>query len=135
LHRRFGVAAPLNGPPTRAIVVSAVANVVAWVLYGVAFKFLIHGILGSAAGRLPAYTAAFAISYVVGYLVLLVPGGIGPREWVLINVLIAAGLATAPEAAAISLASRLWLIVIEIVPALLFLAYRRRPPDEKSAAG
>jgi uncharacterized membrane protein YbhN (UPF0104 family) len=64
----------------------------------------------------------------------LVPGGIGVREWVLISVLLAAGLTTAPQASAISVASRLWLVVIEIVPALLFLAYRRRPFDETAKA-
>lgn len=132
LNRRFGVAAPLNRPPTRAIIVSAVANIIAWVLYGAAFKFLIHGILGSAPGELIEYTAAFAISYVIGYLAILVPGGIGVREAVLITVLVSAPLATAPQATAISMASRLWLVVIEIVPALLFLAYRRRPLDEKA---
>lgn len=131
-HDRFGVAAPLEKPPTRAIAVSVVTNLVAWVLYGAAFKALILGILGTAQGSLADYTAAFALSYVVGYLFFLAPGGIGIREGTLISILVAVPLATAPEASAISVASRLWLVVIEIVPALLFLAYRRRPIDEKA---
>jgi hypothetical protein len=134
IHKRFGVAAPLEKPPTRAIVVSVVANLIAWVLYGAAFKFLIHGILGSAPETLVDYTAVFAMSYVIGYLFFLAPGGIGAREFTLIQILVAGSLATAPQATAISVASRLWLVVIEIVPALLFLAYRRRPRNETTSA-
>jgi glycosyltransferase 2 family protein len=133
-HRRFGVAAPLEKPPMRAIIVSVAANFVAWILYGAAFKCLILGILGSAPGSPIEYTAVFAMSYVIGYLAIFAPGGIGIREVVLIQVLVAAGLASAPQATAISVASRLWLVVIEIVPALLFLAYRRRPRNETTSA-
>jgi len=129
-HRWFGVVTPLVKPPTRAIIVSVISNLIAWFLYGAAFKCLILGTLRTAPGSLIDYTAAFAISYVIGYLAIFVPGGIGVREWALISVLVAAPLASAPQATAISVASRLWLVVIEIVPALLFLAYRRRPPDE-----
>ena len=133
-HAKLGVAVPLERPPTRAIIVAAVANVIAWILYGAAFKCLVRGVLGDAPGNLIDYTAAFAASYVVGYLAIFVPGGIGVREGVLIAVLVAGGLATSPGAAAISVASRLWLVVIEIVPALLFLAYRRRPRNETTPA-
>ena len=130
-NRRFGVGPTIDGAPTSAIVVSAVANVIAWFLYGAAFKCLIMGLLGAAPASYLDYTAAFAISYVVGYLFLLSPGGLGVREGTLMIVMIAGGMATNSEAGAISVASRLWLVVIEVLPALLFLAYRPRPTDEK----
>jgi len=130
-HRRLGVGAPLEGAPTNAIVVSAIANVIAWFLYGAAFYCLVIGLFGSPHGTLIENTAAFAISYVIGYLAFFVPGGVGIREGALILVLTAGGMATNIEASAISVSSRLWLVVIEVLPALLFLAYRPRRPDEK----
>jgi hypothetical protein len=130
-HRKFGIGAPIEAAPTRAIVVSAIANIVAWFLYGAAFQCLIHGLLGSTNGSLIEYTAAFAISYVLGYLMVLAPGGLGVREIALVQVLIAGGMATNIEASAISVSSRLWLVVIEVLPALLFLAYRPRRTDDK----
>jgi glycosyltransferase 2 family protein len=134
-RERFHVSAPVERPPARVLVVSAVANIVAWVLYGAAFMYLARGILGITTGTLIQHTAAFATSYVLGYLAIVVPAGIGVREAALQKVLLIAGLATAPQAVALSLVSRLWLLIIQVLPALLFLAYRRRSPDEKSAAG
>jgi hypothetical protein len=81
------------------------------------------------------HTAAFATSYVIGYLAFVVPAGMAVREAALQKVLLIAGLATVPQAVALSVVSRLWLLIIQVLPALLFLAYRRRLHDEKSAAG
>jgi len=82
-------------------------------------------VLGSATGSLAQYTAAYAVSYIIGYLVFLIPGGVGPREFALIAALTSMGLANPKEAAVIAVTSRLWLTVLEILPGLLYLA--RRP--------
>jgi hypothetical protein len=129
-NQRLGIAAPIDGTPTRAIVVASLANVMAWALYGAAFQCLIHGLLGNAPASYEQYTGAFAISYVIGYIILIAPGGLGIREVALTVALTAGGMSTAVEASAITVASRIWLVVIDVLPALLFLAYRPRPTDE-----
>lgn len=111
-------------PATIALVV--LANVLAWALYGLAFMWLVRGVLGSAAGAPWHYIAVFTASYVVGYLFLFLPGGIGPREAVMAALLTSLGLATAKQAWLVAGASRVWLTVLEVTPGLLFLASRAR---------
>jgi glycosyltransferase 2 family protein len=117
--------------PARAVLSALVGNVIAWLLYGAAFQLFMTGLLGTTAGGYPEYLAAYTISYLVGYLVLFAPAGIGAREGAMVTVLAYAGLATRPEAALVALASRLWLTLLEVVPGFLFwaqAAVRRRPP-------
>jgi glycosyltransferase 2 family protein len=117
--------------PTRAVLYALAGNVVAWLVYGAAFRLFMIGLLGGAAGGYAAYLAAYTISYLVGYLALFAPAGIGAREGAMVTVLAYAGLATRPEAALVALASRVWLTLLEVVPGFLFWAYaavRRRPP-------
>jgi len=80
------------------------------------------GVLGSAPGSLALYVAIFAGSYLVGFVALFAPGGVGVREAVMAAGLKRAAFAIGP-AYLVVLASRLWLTVLEIVPALLFLAH------------
>lgn len=131
-HDRLKLAVPLATPPARVIFGAAAANVVAWVMYGLALKGLALGILGTATGSIAQYTAAFAAAYIFGYLLFVIPGGIGAREGLLIKVLLAAGVATGAGASLLAIGSRLLLIVVQVLPALLFLACRRRPIDEKA---
>ena len=117
--------------PMRAIVIALAGNVIAWLMYGLAFRWFALGVVGSAPGRFSDWVAAWAISYVIGYIFLILPAGVGVREAALLTVLPAAGLAGAASAAVISVASRLWLTILEIVPGLVFLAsgaLRRREP-------
>jgi glycosyltransferase 2 family protein len=132
---RFHRDIPLGTPAPRVILIAAAANVLAWILYGLALQYLFVGIIGATGGNIWQFTAIFAIAYVVGYLVFIVPGGLGPREVTLAGVLLSAGLATTSQGRLIAVASRVALIVVQVLPALLFLAYRRRPPNEKAAAG
>jgi len=120
----------LRAPPTWAIVVAIVGNVLSWLLYGLAFLWLVRGLLGTAAGAPWQYIAVFTASYIVGYLFLFLPGGIGPREIVMLGLLTSLGLATPKQAALVTAASRIWLTFLELVPGLLFLArdrVQRRP--------
>lgn len=116
--------------PARAIVYALLGNVLAWLIYGVAFRLFMAGLLGERAGGYAEYLAAYTISYLVGYLALFAPAGIGAREGAMVAVLAYAGLATRPEAALVALASRVWLTLLEVVPGFLFwalAAVRRRP--------
>lgn len=135
VHDRLRLAVPLVAPPARVILGAAAANMAAWALYGLALMCLSFGILGTATGSIEQYTAAFAAAYVFGYLLFVFPGGLGAREGSLVKMLVAAGVASGAGASLLAIGSRLLLIVIQVAPALLFLAYRRRPSDEKSAAG
>ena len=131
--RRLGARVPEQYLPPRLIAVSAAANVVAWGMYGMAFLCLNRGLI-----TLPSYDpiqhiAVNATSYVVGYMALIAPGGLGFREATLEQMMLAAQMASPAQAQAVSVVSRLWQIIIIVLPALIFLAYRR-PSNEKDAA-
>jgi uncharacterized membrane protein YbhN (UPF0104 family) len=119
------------GPlPPIAIFLSLIGNLVAWLLYGVAFALFARGVLGSSQGPLTAYVAVYALSYLVGYLVLFAPAGVGFREAAMIALLPAAHLADPSQATILAVTSRLWLTALEIAPGALFLGLdglRRRP--------
>jgi len=108
--------------PDRAVWLASVGCLLAWILYGIAFRIFVAGILGSAPGRTTSYIAAFTGSYLAGYIVLFAPGGIGVREGSLIVALGRFGLAQAGAAGVISLTSRLWLTILEVLPGLGYLA-------------
>jgi uncharacterized membrane protein YbhN (UPF0104 family) len=112
----------LTSPPVRTIAVATTGNLIAWTMYGIAFMWLVRGVIGDAPGATWQYVAVYCASYVVGYLVLIAPGGIGPREGVMVALLPSLGLATPKQALLIAGASRVWLTILEIVPGVLFLA-------------
>lgn len=124
-NRVTGRNIPIPAIPPLAIIFAVAGCSLAWNLYGLAFHDLTVAIFGGAAGRPTYYTAVFTLSYLIGYIVLFAPGGLGVRESSLIALLAAAGLETGAQAAALAIASRLWLTVIEATPGLLLLAVRR----------
>lgn len=119
--------------PRVSILISLVGNIVAWLLYGAAFAIFARGVSGSSQGPLTAYVAVYALSYLVGYLVLIAPAGAGFREAAMIALLPAAHLADPTQAAVLAVTSRLWLTALEIAPGALFLGLdglRRRPREQ-----
>jgi uncharacterized membrane protein YbhN (UPF0104 family) len=128
LPRVIAIAARLLGReveiprlPTRSVVVAALASAAAWLLYGLAFMLLARGVLGAATGDWPLYVAVFTGSYLIGFVALFAPGGIGVREAAMYVALERAGFDIG-SATILVVTSRLWLTVLEILPALLFLA-------------
>jgi hypothetical protein len=122
--------------PARAVAYALAGNVVAWLLYGAAFELFAGGMLGRVAGGYGEYLAAYTISYLLGYLALFAPAGLGVREGAMMTVLTYASLATRPEAALVALTSRVWLTLLEVVPGFVFWALaaaRRRPPIPDSS--
>ena len=111
--------------PPVAIGVAIVGCTVAWALYGIAFRELAVALFGPRAGSPAAYTAVFTLSYLVGYLTFLAPGGVGARELSLLALLSAAGLEVGAQATLLVIVSRLWLTVLEAVPGLVLLVLRR----------
>jgi len=120
--RLSGREVQLTAPPVRTIAVATIGNVIAWTMYGVAFLWLVRGVIGDAPGATWQYVAVYCASYVVGYLILIAPGGIGVREGVIVLLMPSLGLATPKQALLIAGASRVWLTILEIVPGILFLA-------------
>ncbi|HMA24270.1 MAG TPA: lysylphosphatidylglycerol synthase transmembrane domain-containing protein [Gemmatimonadaceae bacterium] len=118
--------------PGKATWISLVGCAVSWCVYGLAFQLLVRALVGHAEGRWTAYLAAYTLSYLVGYLTLFAPGGIGARELALSSTLRALNLATPAEAALITVASRLWLTVLEVVPGVLFLPRRLKRVEAES---
>lgn len=116
---RFGRPQLAVDVPLRAIIPALIGCAVSWFLYGLAFQYLVRSLIGTADGPLSAYTAAYTASYLVGYLALFAPGGIGMREIALSAVLGPLGLATQAQAAVITVASRLWLTVVELIPSVI----------------
>lgn len=130
LSRMTGRDLNIGAPPRAAILISLAGNVIAWLLYGVAFALFAHGVLRSSEGPIGGYIAVYALSYLVGYLVLLAPAGLVVREAAMIALLPAAHLADPTQAAILAVTSRLWLTALEIAPGALFLGFeglRRRP--------
>jgi glycosyltransferase 2 family protein len=93
-------------------------HVLVWGGYGLAFALLVRG-FGLSEPALPL-VAAFSAAYLLGYLAIFAPAGLGVREGALI-----AFLRPSVGAAAVGVAvlARLWMTVVELVPAGVF-AYR-----------
>ena len=87
-----------------------------WIVYAVSFWLFTRG-LGLEIGLVTG-ASSFAAAYVLGYLVVFAPAGLGVREGFLIALLtstVGVGAATALAAA-----SRLWTTVVEVLPAAAF---------------
>lgn len=127
---RVGRWLPASWPRPRAIpagMVAAafVANVLAWIGYGVALRLLARGLLPGVVLSLPQAIGVFTCSYLAGFVALFAPGGLGPRESVFLLML--AGDIGLKPAAALALASRLLLTGTEVLPAVPLLLRRGTP--------
>ncbi|HYW49409.1 MAG TPA: hypothetical protein VE861_02320, partial [Gemmatimonadaceae bacterium] len=115
-------------------------NCAAWIAYGIGFGIFWSSLLGHGGGASLATLAVYTASYLLGYLVLIAPGGLGVREAALVGLLTSLQLATPGDAVLLATTSRIWLTVLEIVPGLVLLpgaSLRRRspitPPDGPAA--
>lgn len=87
-----------------------------WMVYGWAFWALVTG-LGLDVALLPT-ASAFAAAYVLGYVMVFAPAGLGVREGFLVALM--APQVGAGAAGAIAVIARLWTTVLEVVPAAAF---------------
>jgi hypothetical protein len=110
---------PLGGA---AAARAALAILVSWVGYGLAFWCLARGLLGASALPLAAATGAFAAGNVIGLIALFAPGGLVVREGVLVALLTPA-LGPGP-ALALSVGSRILLTLTELVAGAVGLSVR-----------
>ncbi len=97
--------------------------VLEWIGMGVAFALFVGSLAPVGLEVLPTATAAFALSFVAGYAVLL-PAGLGAKEGALAVLL--GGVVPLPVAAAIAVAARVWTVLAELLPVCIFLLPSRR---------
>jgi len=87
-----------------------------WILYGLAFWVLARSL--DLHGAVVPLGSAFAAAYVLGYVMVFAPAGLGPREGFLIVFLTPHFGAAA--AGVLAVVARLWTTVVELVPAGVF---------------
>ncbi|MGB7211892.1 MAG: lysylphosphatidylglycerol synthase domain-containing protein [Gemmatimonadales bacterium] len=115
---------PIRAAGARSLLIGLVGNTLAWLGYGLVMVLLARGLFASPPPALGDATSAYTVSYLVGLLALFVPAGLGLRETIFTALLApAAGLKVA---AALAIASRILLTLVEIGIALPFVVLRRR---------
>lgn len=88
-----------------------------WVLYGSAFWGLARSL--GVEGGLVDLGSAFAAAYVLGYLAFFAPAGLGVREGFLV-VFLQPVVGGPGPAAALAVVARLWMTLVELIPAGAF---------------
>ncbi len=84
-----------------------------WIVYGAAFFVFLLSLQVVPLRHFPAVTSIFAASYTLGFLCLIVPGGLGVREGLLAALL--SLYMPLPMATVVSLLSRLWFTAGELI--------------------
>jgi hypothetical protein len=130
---------PLTFPASltpRVVALGMVGTTLAWLLYGIAFQLFAQGVLGEAArGSSADYIAAYTVSYLVGYLTLIAPGGLGVREAMLVIALRVAGVTAEPGGWILAISSRLWLTALEVLPGVILMLAGTRLRTRETNAG
>ena len=84
-----------------------------WVAQIIGFFFLINSICPVSASKIFNLTAAYTLSWMSGFVVILAPSGLGVREGMM--SLLLSSFITSPLAIAISFLSRIWITFFEII--------------------
>jgi uncharacterized membrane protein YbhN (UPF0104 family) len=123
---------PMPRPLSLAGIGRAVAwSLASWLLYGVHLWALLAALGANGSDLLVRSVGAFAGSWVIGFLLLVAPAGVGPREVALVALL--ASTVSQPVALVAAAASRLVMTVADLLwPAVALLMERRR---ERRLAG
>jgi uncharacterized membrane protein YbhN (UPF0104 family) len=99
-------------------------SVVSWLLYGVAFWLFVSALVDLPPSTLLPLAGVNALSFLAGYIVFVVPAGLGVREAAMTALL--AGMIPAYVGVVIAALSRLWTIAAELIGAGLCLWLDRR---------
>lgn len=100
-----------GGGPSVLLLQILLWSLFGWTLWSYAFYLFAESLYPGEAAWYVGF--AFALAGTLGILAILFPGGIGVREGLLIGLLAHHGL-TATEITTLSVASRLWFLVIEL---------------------
>lgn len=89
--------------------------VIVWVMMGLSFAALVRALTPIDWPAVPYLVATWAAAYVIGYLTLLTPAGLGVREGALALLLFA--IMPQGVAAVIAIVARLWMVAGEVLGA------------------
>jgi len=89
-----------------------------WIFYLLSWLFLQKALEGFEEAKIFLLCASYSIAWIIGFLSIIVPGGLGVREASF--VLIAHALASPSALAFLALFLRVWLILIDLILFLLF---------------
>lgn len=95
-----------------------------WFLYGFAFFLFVRSATSIPWQNFPTFPGIFAGAYLLGLLMVLVPGGLGVREGAMAYLL--SFHLPFPVATAVALASRLWLTIAELICVSIALIILRK---------
>ncbi len=98
-----------------------------WVVNGAFLYALVAGVTQTPLALLPHVSAIMAVAWAAGFLVLVVPGGLGVREGTMIVLL--ARLIPEPAAIAVSVLARILMLAAELAMAGLFTLYTNEGPS------
>lgn len=126
VERRLGGRLTLPVMSTQRFAGYVARTALAWLGYGVAFWLLGRGLYGAAAPSLFDAAAVFIGASVLGIAAVFAPGGIIVREAAIAGAL--APTLGLERATVLAIASRVWMIGLEIAGALIMLAWSRLRP-------
>lgn len=132
--RRRGLPLATQHLRNRDIWLAAAINTASWIGYGLAFACFTRGVLPTVPTEPALFVALYAASYLVGFLAIFSPGGIGFRELALSALLVAGGVAGQGDAAILGATSRVWLTILEVLPGLVGLLFMA-PADRAGLGG
>ena len=127
--------AKLHRPPLRVtltwgqIWLLLLRYLLVWLAMGLSFAALVRALTPFGWDTVPYLVASWAAAYVIGYLSLLTPSGLGVREGIL--ALLLAPVFAAPLPVVIAIVARLWMVLAELLAAGAALLVRRK----RSASG
>lgn len=93
-----------------------------WVLFGLAYWLMLQSVLGDNAPNLIASIGLYNVAYQIGYLALFAPGGLGPREWVMGELL---KPLIGPIGPAIAVLARVWSVLVDSLAAVVALIIKK----------
>ncbi len=103
-----------------------------WVLTGVGFYLFLESITPLEGATVREIIAINALAFVAGYVVFIAPAGLGAKEGALAAML--SLYMPAPVAALVAIATRLWAIAAEVIPALVLLLVPATGPRRPAPA-
>jgi hypothetical protein len=96
-----------------------------WLLLGLAFVIGIRALIDIDVAESIAYCGAFTLSHLLSMLVFVTPAGLGVREGLNVYFLEAVTALPVPVAIGISVATRLWMTLMELICVLPALGAKR----------
>ncbi|MGU3410063.1 YbhN family protein [Microbacterium sp. M1A1_1b] len=111
-------------------------SVVMWLLYGIQATFVLHAFGADSPSVFAVSTGAYAVAWLVGFLVVVAPAGLGAREGVLVLLLASVASPSGGAALALAVVSRVFMTIGDVLLAGVgsALAVRHRRAVARSAA-